>query len=194
MLELTCLPSMTPFVSFQSSLAYLRSPPSSYLKASGGSGVDILQGLHDIRQKVSSESYKSQYEFTAAVEQLVRLLCSTSEGPTRHSSNATILIQIRQGRDSHFSVSPILNKVFLFVRGTTLVSVSKDGTSLPEFYEIGRHLLRLQAISEHQFPAVPPMADQYISKTTSWRHFGPGTRHPRYPSSTVFLSTRLSRT
>lgn len=66
--------SITPLVSFQSNLAFLKAPPAEYKAASGRGEVDIIGGLEDIKKEVITESYKSQYEFTMALQELVSLL------------------------------------------------------------------------------------------------------------------------
>ena len=74
--ELTGPSSAAPFISFHSNHAFLKDPPADYRSHSGTSGVDLLAGLADVRQKVKSRGYKSQYEFTAELEQLVRIRLS----------------------------------------------------------------------------------------------------------------------
>lgn len=65
--------SIIPLISFQSSLAFLKSPPDEYLSASGRGKVDIIGGLTEIKKNVLAEAYSSQYEFTTALEELVRI-------------------------------------------------------------------------------------------------------------------------
>lgn len=65
--------SIIPLISFQSSLAFLKSPPSEYVAASGRGKVDIIGGLEEIKKNVVTKQYKSQYEFTMALEQLVSI-------------------------------------------------------------------------------------------------------------------------
>ncbi|KAL8905272.1 MAG: hypothetical protein Q9207_002743 [Kuettlingeria erythrocarpa] len=52
---------------FQSILAYLKNPPTTYKQPS----VDLLGGLDSIQQAVDSGLYKNEYEFEAAVQKLV---------------------------------------------------------------------------------------------------------------------------
>jgi hypothetical protein len=65
---------MYPLIAFESNLAFIKNPPAEYKAASGKEGVDILATLLDIKAKVQNGTYKSQYEFTTAVELLVRLV------------------------------------------------------------------------------------------------------------------------
>lgn len=45
--------------------------------------------------------------------------------------------QVRGAGDSHFTLGPALNKVFMFSRDVSLVSISPDGIALPDIYEVG---------------------------------------------------------
>jgi hypothetical protein len=49
----------------------VKNPPTEYKKASGKGGIDILGELINMKAKVQAKSYKSQYEFTKALEDLV---------------------------------------------------------------------------------------------------------------------------
>jgi hypothetical protein len=69
--KLTRLDSMYPLISFQSNIAFLKNPPRKFTAATGIKSVDLLGGLLAIKEKVVSKTYKSQYEFTVALDQLV---------------------------------------------------------------------------------------------------------------------------
>ncbi|KAE9370993.1 hypothetical protein N431DRAFT_441047 [Stipitochalara longipes BDJ] len=104
---------IVPYIDFQSSLAYLKNPPSTYLMPA----VDILGGLQEIRQNASVGAYSSQYTFDAAVADLVL-----------------------QAHDGHFTYVPALLTTFSYYNEMPLVSISEDGLALPEVY-IGTDVL-----------------------------------------------------
>jgi hypothetical protein len=59
---------LKPYLQFQSTLGWLKNPPPSYQQPA----VDIIGGLDAISSKVSSNGYKNEYEFEAAVTQLMQ--------------------------------------------------------------------------------------------------------------------------
>lgn len=65
--DLQLLDFLTPFISFQSTLEILADPPEGYLL----DGVDILGGLQSIKQKLSNDSYTSQYDVMVDVRSIV---------------------------------------------------------------------------------------------------------------------------
>jgi len=69
--DVESLNSIYPLISFQSNLAFVKNPPSEYMASTGRPGLDILGGLDRMKQKLKSGQYKSQYEFTVELEQLV---------------------------------------------------------------------------------------------------------------------------
>lgn len=109
-LSLRFIDYVSPFIEFQSTLAYLKDPPVGYPLP----GVDVMLGLSQIRLKVSRLEYKNQYEF----ERELHLLINT------------------RPRDFHFNLPMPLVSLFEFAASSDfeLVSISKDGTSLPEIY------------------------------------------------------------
>src|ERR1700760_2541596 len=54
--------SLKPYVRFQSTLAWLKDPPSEYAEKLFGP-VDLLGGLDQIAEKVKGEEYSGEYEF-----------------------------------------------------------------------------------------------------------------------------------
>jgi len=110
-LSIALIDYIVPYVDFQSSLAYLRKPPSTYLMPA----VDILGGLQEIRQNASVGAYSSQYAFDAAVADL-----------------------ILQAHDGHFTYVPALLAAFEYHNDIPLISVSEDGVALPEVYIGGK--------------------------------------------------------
>lgn len=98
-----------PYIQFQSTLAYLKNPPLGWTLP----GVDVLGGLSEIQDNVNSGKYKSQWEFEVDLYMLVNVF----------------------PHDFHFNLPLPLISVFSFLqRGGSLVSVSKDGLSIPQLY------------------------------------------------------------
>lgn len=102
-----------PYINFESDLAYLKNPPSTYLI----SAVDILGDLNDIRQNASAGIYTNQYAFDAAITNLV------GKAHNGHFTYTTGLIAAFE----HHNIMP-------------LVSISKDGLALPHVYVASKSL------------------------------------------------------
>jgi hypothetical protein len=113
-LSLKFIEYVSPFIEFQSTLAYLKDPPLGYPLP----GVDIFGGLEEITEKVSRMVYQNQYEF----ERELHLLINT------------------RARDFHFNLPMPLVSLFEFVASSdvALVSVSVDGNSLPDIYILSK--------------------------------------------------------
>ena len=95
---------------FQSTLAYLKSPPSTYKQPS----IDLLGGLDSIQRAVDNGAYKNEYDFEVAVQKLVY---------------AT--------HDAHVSLYAGALSVFSFGAPVSIVSVSTDGIAYPKVFIIG---------------------------------------------------------
>jgi hypothetical protein len=106
-LSLALIDYIVPYINFQSSIAYLKNPPSTYQMPA----VDILGGLEEIRQNASSGVYTSQYAFDAAVTNLVL-----------------------EAHDAHFVYVPALLSTFRYYNDLPLISISVDGLPLPKVY------------------------------------------------------------
>ncbi|KAK5651961.1 hypothetical protein OQA88_11503 [Cercophora sp. LCS_1] len=98
---------LLPYMSFQSTLGYLKKPPQEYLLP----GVDIVGGLAAIREKLRKGGYESQWEFTT---DLNRVYAASADG--------------------HFGYQPALDSAFLFLRDLNFTSLSTDGIELPKIY------------------------------------------------------------
>ncbi|KAH8898162.1 hypothetical protein GQ53DRAFT_629251, partial [Thozetella sp. PMI_491] len=96
-----------PFITFQSTLGYLKDPPKGYLIP----GVDVVGGFQEIRQKLRNGGYTNQFEFTQDITSI-----------------------ITAAADGHFNYSPGLSSVFTFYRSLNLASVSEDGLALPKIF------------------------------------------------------------
>jgi hypothetical protein len=101
---------MQQFVPFQSTLSWLKGPPSNYPLPP----VDILGGIQKIRSAASSGKYSNQYDFELDTTNL-----------------------INSAFDGHFSFRPFLPGAFEFATRLPLVSISDDGQALPKVYILG---------------------------------------------------------
>ena len=92
---------------FQSTLTYLKNPPTSYQQPS----VDLLGGLIELQQAIDTGIFPNQYEFEAA---LARLLYAAHDG--------------------HLSLFAGILAAFSFGSPYDIVSISVDGVQLPKVY------------------------------------------------------------
>ncbi|KAF2149104.1 hypothetical protein K461DRAFT_301681 [Myriangium duriaei CBS 260.36] len=99
--------SLKAYLQFQSDLAYLKDPPSSYKLPA----VDLLGELDEIAAKVKASGYKSEYDVELDIFQL-----------------------IGSANDGHLIITPFLIGSFQWATGLNLVSVSPDGIQEPQVY------------------------------------------------------------
>ncbi|KAL8913690.1 MAG: hypothetical protein Q9171_001540 [Xanthocarpia ochracea] len=92
---------------FQSTLAYLKSPPSTYKQPS----IDLLGGLDSIQRAVDNGAYENEYDFEVAVQKLVYA-----------------------AHDAHVSLYAGALSVFTFGAPVSIVSVSTDGIAYPKVF------------------------------------------------------------
>jgi hypothetical protein len=92
---------------FQSTLAYLKSPPPGYQQPA----VDLLDNLRQIKENVLSGTYKNQYAFETDVQHLVYA-----------------------AHDAHVSLNGGILSTFSFSSDWALVAASIDGISEPRVY------------------------------------------------------------
>lgn len=62
---------MSNIVRWQSTIAYLKNPPQGY----PAPPLDLLGGLEDIKNKISSNSYESEYDVQMDIVNLFNLAC-----------------------------------------------------------------------------------------------------------------------
>lgn len=105
-----------PYLQFQSNQAYLKDLPSGWTL----DGVDLFGGLSQIAQNLETGAYSNQWQFETDLYTLVNIL----------------------PRDYHLNLPLPLLGIFTFGTDFTLVSVSLDGTSLPEVYSAGNWRLQ----------------------------------------------------
>ncbi|KAI8631197.1 hypothetical protein F5Y19DRAFT_425383 [Xylariaceae sp. FL1651] len=94
-------------IQFQSTLAYLKAPPSSYQQP----GVDLVRGLNQLQQAVDGGKFGNQYQFEAALGHL-----------------------LFAAHDYHLYLDAGVLAAFTFASPYDLVSVSLDGVSDPKIY------------------------------------------------------------
>ena len=105
------LESLYPYILWQTTTSYLKNPPAEYVEKIQPP-VDVYSELSQIGTNISSGAYNSEYEFGFNVYKVFQ---------TTH--------------DGHFTYVPdIVGSIFTFGRTIPLVSVSKDGVSLPKPY------------------------------------------------------------
>ena len=96
---------------FQSTLTYLKNPPSSYQQP----GVDILGGLDRIQRDVDTGVFDNQYDFELEVQNLVF-----------------------SAHDSHLYLLAGATSIFSFGSPFYITSVSVDGQAPPQIYIPGK--------------------------------------------------------
>ena len=100
------LKGLKTMINFQSDLSYIADPPPGWLYPA----VDIPGVLDSILSKFQSGGYSCEYDLQLDISNL-----------------------ITSAYDFHLTYSvDIINNVFGWTRSASLVSVSKDGTSLPD--------------------------------------------------------------
>lgn len=107
--------AVSAVLEWQSTQAYLKSPPPGYLLA----GVDLVGQMTTLRNNVSSGVFKTELEFEGNLTQI-----------------------ITSAHDGHLSLQLDGISVFQygFNVGDGLISVSSDGKSMPEIYLAGKLL------------------------------------------------------
>lgn len=104
--------SLKAFVQWQSSLAFLKEPPQSYMFPP----ADILGTLDNISTTVGNGGYANEFDFGVAIVYL-----------------------IQSAHDGHFSYRPDIFTGFGFRNEMTMdiVTVSVDGIQVPKLYHFG---------------------------------------------------------
>lgn len=115
-------------VDFQTTVDILTDPPEGWLYPA----VDIFAGLDELSSRLDDGSYDNEYDFQLELFQL-----------------------IRRAYDYHFLYQPDIVGVISFPRNVSLMSVSVDGSSVPELYD-GRDI-RVLAASDSTDGAVSPI-------------------------------------
>jgi len=106
-ITLEFLEGLSRYIQYQSTLAYLRNPPSG----SGQEPIDVLEELEKIASDVETGVLTGEYEFETRVTKVVGLT-----------------------HDGHFAIPFSLFNLFTFRAPFGLVSISVDGVQLPELF------------------------------------------------------------
>jgi hypothetical protein len=94
-------------IQFQSTLQYLKDPPTSYQQP----GIDLVGGLAEIQSNINRDVYQNQYEFEAALQAL-----------------------LISAHDLHLYMDAGILAAFSFGSPIDLVSASVDGIQVPKVY------------------------------------------------------------
>ena len=94
-------------IQFQSTLAYLKNPPSSYQQPA----IDILAGLEQIQKDINTGVFPNQYAFEATLQNLVY-----------------------SAHDAHFQLEAGILAAFTFLSPYPIVALSEDGVQTPKVY------------------------------------------------------------
>jgi hypothetical protein len=116
---------LQPLFEFQTTIPYLKDPPEGYLFPA----LDFWAEFDKIVSNVQYGAYNSKYD---ASHQSTRL---TDAGEYDFQTDITALTAL--ARDGHFTFSGDATQLFIFKRRTPVVSVSMDGTTLPQIYAVG---------------------------------------------------------
>jgi len=103
-------------IKFQSTLAYLKNPPSSYQQHP----VDFLGGLNQLQLLINNGAFANEYEFEASLQALIYSV-----------------------HDDHTDLVAGILAVFSFGSPYGIASVSIDGQQLPKVYLSGKYKLSL---------------------------------------------------
>jgi len=102
---------LSTFLQFQSTLGFLKNPPPTYdLPA-----VDVLGSLDNITSRVLAGAYKNELDLERDIYHLIAI-----------------------PGDGHLTAVPNLIAAFQWVTNVNLISVSSDGTQIPEIYFAGK--------------------------------------------------------
>jgi len=98
------------WLEWQSDIELLKNPPSDYQMPA----TDIMGGLAKIQDTAAKNGYDSHYDFDSAITDL-----------------------IYSAFDGHLSWILCSSNEFSFKYNTPLVSISSNGTTIPEVYALG---------------------------------------------------------
>lgn len=134
-------------VQFQSTLAYLKSPPSEYQQPA----VDVLAGLQSIKNNVTTGVYKNQYQFEIDLQHL-----------------------LYRTHDAHLYLTAGITAAFSFLAPFSITAASPDGKTLPKVY-ITDDIIKSRNESWTPSP-IKTINDQdaveYLTKVASLNSFG----------------------
>lgn len=105
--------SLQAYIQWQSTLAYLKAPPESYMLPA----TDIVGRMNEIAANAEAGKFASEYDFQLA-----------------------IFKTFVSAHDGHFAYRSDIFKAFGFrnTLASDIVSVSMDGKSVPKLYHLGK--------------------------------------------------------
>ena len=130
-------------IQFQSTLAYLKNPPSSYQQPA----VDLLAGFEQIQKDIDNGAFPNQYAFEATLQNLVY-----------------------SAHDAHFQLETGILAAFTFLSPYALVALSEDGVQLPKVYTTDDALSSIDPSSDFKPSAIKTINGQDV--TTYLTQFG----------------------
>ncbi len=122
-------------IQFQSTLAFLRNPPSSYQQPA----IDIEAGLQRIQNDINSDAFANQYAFEATLQNLVY-----------------------SAHDAHLQLQSGILDAFTFFSPYSIVSLSEDGVQIPKMYVVDDISLQ-QSDSTFSPSAIKTINDQNVT-------------------------------
>ncbi|KAI0441351.1 hypothetical protein F4803DRAFT_552238 [Xylaria telfairii] len=131
-------------LSFQSTLSYLKNPPSTYQQPS----VDLLGGIQSLQDAVNSGSFANQYDFEVALQLL-----------------------LINAHDDHLFLNAGILSAFSFGSPFDIVSLSVDGVETPKVY-IGTDVFESNVFTSFQPSAIRSINGQ--NATTYLETFAAG--------------------
>jgi hypothetical protein len=99
---------------FQSTLGYLKNPPTGYQQPA----VDLIAGLDNIQTGIDNGAYRNQFDFEVSLQKL-----------------------LFSAHDDHLVLINGILGAFTFGAPIDIVSVSLDGIALPKPYILGKYLV-----------------------------------------------------
>ena len=122
-------------IQFQSTLAFLKHPPSSYQQPA----IDIQAGLQRIQNDINNAVFSNQYAFEATLQNLVY-----------------------SAHDAHFQLQSGILDAFTFLSPYSIVSLSVDGVQTPKVYVVDDISLQ-QSDSTFTASAITTINDQDVT-------------------------------
>ncbi|KAG4439022.1 hypothetical protein IFR05_005486 [Cadophora sp. M221] len=156
---------LRPYLEFQSTLAWLKDPPESYQQPA----VDLMGGLDNITSQISGDTFRNQYEFELAIQQLVH-----------------------RAHEGHLAMRTPLYNLFSFTSPFEFVSVSSDGVRLPQIYVYND--FELVAASSVELPWTPSPVTKINGQTAEdfienyAKDYATGTIEPHADYNAVLVS------
>ena len=143
---LELMDSIRPYLDWQTTLAYLKDPPSGYLEPA----VDVLGDFDSIVSRLQSGGFINEYDFEFTLYELFQ---------TTH--------------DGHFRYLPsLVAAIFGFRRPLAMVSVSTDGKALPKPYVYADILFALNDTTFVPSAVAQIDGENAVTYLENWAQYG----------------------